>query len=269
MTKPVTLTAINPHAPPVDREAMTRAAQAKGAQIAVWSEECLGSTYMPLSKRDDTTALARKLGLYMVVGYSNDAPHGKSYNCAGLIAPDGHLIGVHHKICLFAEENHTIEPGKVATAFATPLGRLGMEICFDTCNTGITRRIASHGARLILVPNYDPPTVHGILHNLHAALVIYRAVENHVPIVRCDSNGDSQVIDSHGRILAQGPLYAAATVVANVPLGDGRGTPFTRMGDWFAYLCAGWVVWCVGLAMWGERQRRRVLGDQPGIEMPG
>jgi len=245
----VASTGTNPAMAPVDRDQMTKDAAARGAKLAVWSEECLGSSYMPLSKRDETTALVRKLGVYMVVGYSNDAPHRKTYNCAGLIAPNGRLIGVHHKICLFAEEVHTIEPGNVTTAFATPLGRLGMEICFDTCNTSITRRVASHGARLILVPNYDPPTVHGILHNLHAALVVYRAVENHVPLVRCDSNGDSQVIDPYGRILAQAPLYAPATIVADVPLGNGRGTVFTRQGDWFAYLCVGWaalsLVWAL------------------------
>jgi apolipoprotein N-acyltransferase len=70
----------------------------------------------------------------------------------------------------------------------------------------------------------------------------FRAVENGTPFVRSDPNGLSQVIDGHGRVLAQGPLYRSAIVSATVVLGTGRGTFFTRTGDWLAWLCvAGFV----------------------------
>jgi apolipoprotein N-acyltransferase len=87
------------------------------------------------------------------------------------------------------------------------------------------------------MPNWDPPTPRGILHRLHAALVPFRAVENRVPFIRADANGLSQIIDATGRIVGQAPLYASDAVVGDVALGDGRGTAFTRLGDWLAYLC--------------------------------
>jgi apolipoprotein N-acyltransferase len=65
----------------------------------------------------------------------------------------------------------------------------------------------------------------------------FRAVENRVPFVRADANGLSQIIDANGRIVRQAPLFAADTLVGDVPLGDGQGSLFTRFGDWFAYLC--------------------------------
>jgi apolipoprotein N-acyltransferase len=65
----------------------------------------------------------------------------------------------------------------------------------------------------------------------------FRAVENGVPMVRDDSNGTSEVIDGFGRVLAEGPVYAPAIVDAVVPLGNGSGTLFTKLGDWFAWAC--------------------------------
>src|SRR5207249_3075540 len=107
----------------------------------------------------------------------------------------------------------------------------------DSCYTGITRRIAAAGARIIAMPNFDPPTPRGVLHRLHGAILPFRAVENRVPFVRADPSGLSQIVDATGRILAESPLLTADALVADVALGDGKGTPFTRWGDWVADLC--------------------------------
>ena len=77
----------------------------------------------------------------------------------------------------------------------------------------------------------------------------FRAVENAVPFVRADSNGLSQIVDAQGRIVAQSPLYAPDVLVATVPLGPGKGTFFTRWGDWLAYVCG----WCRGWMGWDKK----------------
>lgn len=219
-----------------DREALTRRAVARGARLVVWSEDCLGATFAPEARGDATVELARELKAHLVVGYS--APGQiKSWNCAALVAPDGRVKGVHRKTHLFLGERQIREPGSAARAFDTALGRVGLEICFDNCYTDVTRRLVRDGARLIAVPNYDPPTPRGILHYLHAALLPFRAVENRVPIVRADANGCSQIVDATGRVVGQSPLYAPDALVGDVALGDGVETLYTRVGDAFAYLC--------------------------------
>jgi apolipoprotein N-acyltransferase len=95
-----------------------------------------------------------------------------------------------------------------------------------------------NGARLIAMPNFDPPSARGTLHYLHTSLLPFRAVENGVAFVRSDPNGLSQVIAPSGRILGQSPMWRPDALVRNVSLGNGRGTLFTRLGDWLAYLCA-------------------------------
>jgi apolipoprotein N-acyltransferase len=217
-----------------DREALTRQAVARGARLVVWSEGCLGNAFSPESPSDETIALARKLRAHLVVGYAEaGAPKGR--NCAAIVTPDGQVAGVHQKIHLFMGERNAVQGGRDARAFDTSLGRLGVEICFDSCYTGVTRCLVADGAQLIAMPNYDPPTPRGVLHHLHAAVLPFRAVENGVPFVRADASGASQIIDAHGRILAQSPLFASDALVADVPLGSGRGTPFTRWGDWLVY----------------------------------
>jgi apolipoprotein N-acyltransferase len=220
-----------------DRVQMTKDAAARGATLIVWSEESLGGEFTPTDPKDETRQLARKLKTALVVGYSDNA-RPKPFNCAAFLAPDGTVLGpVHHKVHLYLAEQQTNQSGHRATVVSTQQGPIGLEICFDSCYTGTTRETAQAGARLIAMPNYDPPTPHGILHRLHGAMLPFRAAENGVPFVRADSNGLSQIVDAQGRILAQSPLYVPDILVADVPLGTGHGTFFTRFGDWLAYLC--------------------------------
>jgi apolipoprotein N-acyltransferase len=221
---------------PLDREGLTRQAVKQGAKLVVWSEMCLGSAFQPERSDDETAALARELGAHLVVGYT-EAGQPKGANCAALLGPDGKVRGIHRKIHLFLGERRDTRPGRTATAFPSALGKVGMEICFDSCYTGVTRQVAGAGAQLIAMPNYDPPTPHGSLHYLHATMLPFRAVENHVPFVRADATGLSQIVDRTGSIVGQSGLYVPDALVGEVLPGDGRGTLFTRLGDWLAYLC--------------------------------
>lgn len=219
-----------------DREALSRQAAARGAQMIVWSEDCLGTGYRPQKPDDETNTLARTLGTCLVVGYADNALP-LPFNCAGLISPQGRALGVYHKMHLFMGERQTNGAGQGTPAFPAALARVGMEVCFDSLYSGTTRGLARAGAQVIAMPNFDPPTPYGVLHLLHAAQLPFRAVENRVPFVRADSNGASQVIAADGRIVAQGPLWAPGVVAGSVLPGDGRGTFFTRFGDRFAYGC--------------------------------
>ena len=221
----------------VDRAQMTKSAVRQGARLVVWSEESLGGEFEPATPKDETRLLARGLQTALVVGYSDDA-RPKPFNCAAFLAPNGDVLNpVHHKVHLYLAEQQTNQSGHSATVVQAPFGPVGLEICFDSCYTGTTRETVAVGAKLVAMPNYDPPTPRGVLHRLHGAMLPFRAVENGVPFVRADSNGLSQIVDAHGRILAQSPLYAPDVLVANVLLGTGKGTLFTRCGDWLAYGC--------------------------------
>lgn len=225
-----------------DRVELTKQAAARGAKLIVWSEESLGGEFSPQNPKDETRQLAKHLNTALVVGYSDDT-RPKPFNCAAYIDSNGDVLSpAHHKIHLYLSERETNQAGHGATTVETPQGKIGLEICFDSCYTNTTRETVRQGAQLIALPNYDPPTPRGVLHRLHGTMLPFRAVENGVPFVRSDSNGLSQIVDAEGRILGQSPIFTPDVLVGEVALGDGQGTFFTRFGDWLAYLCLGVVI---------------------------
>jgi apolipoprotein N-acyltransferase len=225
--------------PPDSMELMRRASRS-GAQLMVGSEEAFGSAYTTDNDRSEPARMARETGRFLVVGYQEPGVL-KNRNCTALIGPDGRALGVYRKIHLFLGERTAVEAGDAPLVIDSGdpiLRRIGLLICFDTCWTDLTRRETASGARILALPNYDPPTPRAALHYLHEALMPYRAVENGIAIVRADPTGLSEVVDPWGRIVARAPMYRAEAVVARTSLGDGRGgTWFTRCGDWLAYAC--------------------------------
>ena len=223
---------------PVRREGLTLTASRirPPPAFVVWSEECLRRSFHPDDDSDRTRQLAKRLNVVLVTGYIDDVTP-KPHNCAAVIDSEGAVSGTFQKQHLYLSETLTNIPGSARPAVDTDIGRIGAEVCFDSFYTGITRGLVASGAQMIALPNYDPPTPHGTLHYLHSAMLPFRAVENGVPFVRSDPSGLSQVIDKYGRVVAQGALYRPEIVSGAVTLGSGRGTLFTRAGDWLAWLC--------------------------------
>ena len=67
------------------------------------------------------------------------APGGRVYNTSVLLGPEGQPLAVYRKIHLFdAEvgdgisyrESDTVAPGEAAVTAETPLGRVGLSICY-------------------------------------------------------------------------------------------------------------------------------------------
>ena len=79
---------------------------------------------------------------------------GAFRNRAWLIGPDG-VLGWQDKLVMtrFERERWGISPGEGVKAFETPLGRLGVSICYDVEFPLIARRQVEAGADVILVPS--------------------------------------------------------------------------------------------------------------------
>jgi apolipoprotein N-acyltransferase len=81
-----------------------------------------------------------------------------------------------------------------------------------------------------------------------AATGLFRAVENHRPLIRCANNGLTCWVDARGVLRdifrdANGGVYGKGFLRAEIPLpaeGAGRELTFyTRHGDWFGWSCVG------------------------------
>ncbi|TNC08370.1 hypothetical protein FF100_29665 [Methylobacterium terricola] len=175
------------------------------------------------------SGLARAHGLHVVGGFC-EREGDRLYNCAVLVGPDG--LRLHYrKLHLSDREKDVFIPGDKGLPVAeTPVGRIGLCVCYDLRFVEVLRGLALAGAEIAAVPTawvggFDrtelPPGA--MIGQAQGAVV--QANLNQV-FVACASQagseagsrflGSSLVVDPFGTILA-GPLGAdpQAMIVAD------------------------------------------------------
>ncbi|MDI6744427.1 MAG: nitrilase-related carbon-nitrogen hydrolase [Thermodesulfovibrionales bacterium] len=128
--------------------------------------------------------LSVKKNIHIVAGIAENNK-GKTYNSAVLTGPDG-LIGVYRKTHLFYEEKLWFSPGDMGfKVWQTPLGNIGIMICFDWFFPESARTLALRGTDIIAHPS------NLILPHCPDAMVT-RCIENRVFAVTANRIGSEQ-----------------------------------------------------------------------------
>jgi predicted amidohydrolase len=226
----------------VDRSVVE--ARQRGAALVVLPESALGGYLYephvagapapcppPPALRRDGDELARIVRLagdvVVCVGYTEDAPGGP-YSSAVCVSGDG-ILGHHRKVHLPAGERGAFAAGSGFSAFDTPIGRIGMLVCYDKTFPESARQLALDGAGLIAslsawpICRTDPAvTMRRDVQVRHFNLLDQtRALENQVVWVssnqvgrfgRLRFPGQSKVVDPRGRVLAKTGGRAGAAV---------------------------------------------------------
>ncbi len=136
-------------------------------------------------------------------------------------------------------------PGQGSVLFPGPGGRFGCLICFESIFPDLSRDDVRRGARWLLNVTNDEWFGNSVAIGQHAAMAVFRAVENHVPLARCANTGLTMVVDAQGRVLARLPVLEPGVLSAALPA-PGLPTPYTSIGDWPA-----WLAWAmVGALAW-------------------
>jgi predicted amidohydrolase len=160
------------------------------------------------------TRAAMQHGLYLVMGMSERAPGEayRAYNTAVLVSPNGERLAVYRKVHLYdslgGTESKVIVPGtEQPPVVSTPIGRIGLQICYDVRFPEWSRILALKGAEIIVMPT---SWVSGPLKEEHwVTLVRARAIENTCWIlaadqIRADRVGRSLIVDPMGVVVADG-----------------------------------------------------------------
>lgn len=149
-------------------------AAGQGADLIVLPEQCLQG-YLPSLTRYDLehTAYqvrhAERLGdgeairaiaahaarhdIHVVLGLTERDEWRPEvlYNTAVLIGPGG-LVGSYRKVHQPGDEKHIYHPGEGFTVFETPIGRIGLLICYDLVFPESTRSLSLARADLLVMP---------------------------------------------------------------------------------------------------------------------
>jgi len=95
--------------------------------------------------------LAMRKKIYIVAGIAENS-NGEIYNSAILTGPDG-FIGIYRKIHLFHEEKLWFAAGDTGfKVWQTPIGNIGIMICFDWFFPESARTLALNGSDIIAHP---------------------------------------------------------------------------------------------------------------------
>jgi apolipoprotein N-acyltransferase len=124
----------------------------------------------------------------------------------------------------------------VPTYLPSAGARFGVFICYEAIFPGEIRHFAANGATLLINISNDGWFGRSAAPEQHLMMARVRAVENRRWLLRDTNNGFTESIDPYGRTVA-----AMATDIRgelDAPYDFRRDlTPYTRFGDWFAWLC--------------------------------
>jgi len=146
---------------------------------------------------------------------------GKTANTSALIADDGSIAAAYRKIHLFDvnipdgaryAESETVAPGDKVVLAPTPLGRIGLTICYDLRFPELYRQLSGLGAEVVFIPAAFTLFT-GKDH--WEVLIRARAIENLSYVVapaqvgRHSANrltyGNAMIVDPWGTVLARCP----------------------------------------------------------------
>ncbi len=232
-------------------------ARAAGARLVVLPEACLGGYLSALDGTaidlppalaidgPEVARLADLAGDLVVCAGFCETDGGTRYNAA-VCVHDGRVLGRHRKLHQPLGESASYKAGADLAAFDTPVGRLGMLICYDKAFPEAARALAVDGATIVAALSAWPASRTNPSPNLRddrwtARFDLFdqtRALENQV--VWASSNqagsfgslrfvGRAKVCGPGGEVLAEtgtGPGMAFATVDPDELLGGARRSMF-------------------------------------------
>ena len=145
-------------------------------------------------------------------------------------------------------------PGTVYRVGQLPEGKFGVFICYEAIFPDEMRRFAKNGADLLINISNDGWFGRSSAPPQHLMMARVRAVENRRWLLRDTNNGYTVAIDPYGRVVAKLPTDVRAELDAPYAFRSDL-TPYTRFGDWFAWLCVFSSILLLVLASLGTTKR--------------
>ena len=213
----------------------------KEETLVVWPEASLYDVFKDSVQLDALKTLVKEKKIYLVFGtIERTEEQVRVNNYAVLMGPDGQIIGKYAKRVPVPFLEAVVRPGNEWGAFDTPLGKIGIFICYESGFTRISRwLVVAKGAELFVAPTQELAGWGGLSHRHHATIAPFRAIETRRAIVRPTSLGISQIIHPSGRIEGELGYLASGAIRSEIPR-ETKLTWYVRYGYFFPKFCL-WI----------------------------
>ncbi len=156
--------------------------------------------------------VVKRTGVTLVMGSIPERDGEDLYNTAYILSPRGEILGKHRKMHLFDidvkgkmtfQESAVLSAGNETTVVETPVGKVGVMICFDSRFPELARNMVLQGAEILAVPSAFNMTTGPAHWHLTARA---RALDNQVYFVFCSParNVDGSYV-AYGHSLVTNP----------------------------------------------------------------
>ncbi len=253
---------------PVDRDY-------RGSYLVVWPESPMNFTYASDKTFQERLAnFTRDNRTSLLFNSLEPAPADGAYNSALLINEQGGLISQYDKIRLMPFGEYVplprwlpgaslitglvgeFSPGSNYTLM--PIGRdgarAGVFICIESAYPWIARTMTRDGADFLINISNDGYLGPTAVMRQHLANAIFRAVENHRPVMRVTNTGLSAEITADGMVTDMTSAFTADVRTWTVYSESTEVTAYTKYGDFFVQVCAAITLIVLG-AVWFSSRR--------------
>ncbi len=189
---------------------------------------------IPGPETDRIAAKAKELGIYIAAHALEKKPEfpGYFFNCGFIVDPDGELIYRRNKVehagfLMYASPHDVLDEymkhygdGRsvgetLYPVVETPIGRLGMCMCYEMIVPELHRQLVANGAEVLMRPTAEMEMFQQEPHDVSQVLDRARAIENCAYYVTAqmgpsdlnaatdDWSGSSRIISYDGTVLAQ------------------------------------------------------------------
>ncbi len=229
--------------------------------LLLWPEVPVSLYYETNAEfRSQVSSLARLANAPFLFGTVRFDAQGNPFNTAQLLTATGDNGGTYDKMNLVpfgeyvppifnqlvgkvSQEAGTFQPGKAIKVFASPGGKLGVFICYETAFAHHVRAITAQGADVLINLSNDGYFGRSAARGQHLLLARMRAAENARWLLRPTNDGFTASIDPAGRVIDELTPYRVASGRLQYATAFST-TVYTRMGDVFA-----WSALLIGLAL--------------------
>jgi apolipoprotein N-acyltransferase len=218
---------------------LTRGLAAERPDMVIWPETSYPYLVSGDEGLEDVSVLAVETGIPLLAGIVRNDREGHYFNSAFLVGKDGAVKDIYDKTHLVPFGEYipfekiiffirglidkpigNFLPGEKYTLFTlnsvtlsrtedqgrkreTRFLKFGVMICFEDCFGYISREFVKGGASFLVNITNDAWFGPSGAQEQHLQASVFRAVENHVPVIRAANTGVSCFIDSTGKVLSR------------------------------------------------------------------